>query len=153
MAERPRGRVIFGLARAAAAEYASLVKNRRSLTPEMGVPSVDAHAMRRGGPRREVTERVHLVGPNLKNREGWALNISRGGVRVILEERVELGEEYEATIGIEDSAQLNRRARVVWVQEEPDGYIVGLEFIYLPGQQTLSTLPPEPAPAPEPKDE
>ncbi len=132
----------------------STVKNRRSLTPDLGIPAtdgVDAHAMRRGGPRREVTERVHLLGSNLKTREGWALNVSRGGVRVILEERVELGEEYELTIGIEETASLNRQARVVWLQEEPDGFIVGMEFLFkvsesqsLPMMSNDSQVPPPP---------
>lgn len=107
------------------------VKNRKHLTPEAGVPAAGgAHAMRRGGARHEVSERIHMLGPNLKAREGWALNVSRGGVRAILEEKVELGEEYEVTIGEGSDAPLSRRARVVWVQEEPDGCIAGFEFIY-----------------------
>jgi hypothetical protein len=113
------------------------VKNRRSLTPNLGVPAAEsgAHAMRRGGPRHVLTERVHLVGPNLKMRDGWALNISRGGVRAILEERVELGEEYEVTVGEENGSPLTRKGRVVWVQEEPDGVIAGFEFVYQSGAQ------------------
>ena len=111
------------------------VKNRRSLTPDLGVPAADtgAHAMRRGGARHGVTERIRLVGPNLKMRDGWALNISRGGVRAILEEPVELGEEYEVTIGEEGGSPLTRKGRVVWVQEEPDGVIAGFEFLYQSG--------------------
>jgi len=113
------------------------VKNRRSLTPELGVPAADtgAHAMRRGGPRHTASERVRLIGPNLKMRDGWALNISRGGVRAILEEPVELGEEYEVTIGEEGGSPLTRKGRVVWVQEEPDGVIAGFEFVYQSGAQ------------------
>ena len=139
----------------------SNVKNRRSLTPDLGIPAADgdAHGMRRGGPRREVTERVHLLGSNLKTREGWALNVSRGGVRVILEERVELGEEYEVTIGIEETAALNRKARVVWLQEEPDGFIVGMEFLFkvtesqsLPMMSNDSQVPPPPVPREDDED-
>lgn len=139
------------------------VKNRRSLTPDLGIPAaggVDAHGMRRGGPRRELTERVHLLGTNLKTREGWALNVSRGGVRVILEERVELGEEYEVTIGIEEASSLNRQARVVWLQEEPDGFIVGMEFLFkvtesqsIPMMSNDSLVPPPPAPLDDEDDE
>ncbi len=109
------------------------VKNRRSLTPDVGVPAATgAHPVRRGGARHEVTERVRIVGKNMKMRDGWALNVSRGGVRAILEETVDLGEEYEVTIGEEggDPAPLTRRGRVVWVQDEPDGVIVGFEFIF-----------------------
>ncbi len=125
------------------------VKNRKHLTPSAGVPAVDgAHAMRRGGARHEVTERIHLLGPNLKSREGWALNVSRGGVRAILEERVELGEEYEVTIGDGSESPLARRGRVVWVQEEPDGCIAGFEFIY-PTTPPSGSHPSAKPPAPE----
>lgn len=120
------------------------VKNRRSLTPENGVPAADgAHAMRRGGARHEVTERIRIVGPNLKAREGWVLNVSRGGVRAMFEERVEPGEEYEVNIGEEGPAPLTRRGRVVWVQEEPDGVIAGFEFLFQSGQQAAVPPPPD----------
>jgi hypothetical protein len=77
-----------------------------------------------------VTARVTLQG-EARSYEGWALNVSRGGVRLILEEQVQLGEEYEVTVGDVESSPLVRRARVVWLQEEADGVVVGLEFIGL----------------------
>jgi predicted RNA-binding protein with TRAM domain len=123
------------------------VKNRRSLTPDIGVPAVSgSHPARRGGARHEVTDRVHIVGQNMKIRDGWALNISRGGVRAILEESVELGEEYEVTIGDDSPGGqgLVRRGRVVWVQEEPDGVIVGFEFIFPGGAQVAPGDVPKP---------
>ena len=55
--------------------------------------------------------------------------MSRSGVRAILEERVLAGVDYEVTIGEVGTSQLTRRARVVWVQEEHDGVVVGLEFL------------------------
>jgi hypothetical protein len=82
--------------------------------------------MRRAGTRREVSERITLVHDG-GSFEGWALNVSRGGVRAILEDKVELGREFDVEVGAEDS--LKRRGRVVWVQEEPDGVIVGIEFL------------------------
>ena len=116
--------------------------------------------MRRGGARREVTERVTLKSEEGTTLEGWALNVSRGGVRVILEERVELGEEYEVTIGIEEASSLNRQARVVWLQEEPDGFIVGMEFLFkvtesqsIPMMSNDSLVPPPPAPLDDEDDE
>jgi hypothetical protein len=99
------------------------------------------HATRRGGARREVSARVTLVprsapagtGTDAAGRtlEGWALNVSRGGVRVILEEKVELGAEFE--IAMVDGTALAeaptlRVGRIVWVQEEPDGVVAGVEF-------------------------
>ena len=78
--------------------------------------------------------------------EGWALNLSRGGLRCILEEKVDLGGEYLVTLGDGDDVA-DRRARVVWVQEEPDGVIVGVEFVGLSGIH----LPPGAGTAPPPK--
>ena len=102
--------------------------------------SSGSHAMRRGGARREVTERVLMKpyppstapGSPSPELEGWALNLSRGGLRCILEEKVALGGEYMVTLGDGEDFS-DRRARVVWVQEEPDGVIVGLEFMGLSG--------------------
>lgn len=115
------------------------VKNRRSLTPvpKDQSPS-DIHATRRGGARHELSARVLLkptagglqnTGSSAAVLEGWALNMSRGGLRVILEERVELGAEFEITInetGAESSAL--QLGRIVWVQDEPDGVVAGIEF-------------------------
>jgi hypothetical protein len=57
---------------------------------------------------------------------GWALNLSRGGLRAVVEERVALGEELGVRI---DEIQIERPGRVVWAQEEPDGTIVGISFL------------------------
>jgi hypothetical protein len=100
------------------------------------------HAMRRGGARREVTERVSLKTEEGALFEGWALNVSRGGLRAILEEKVLLGQKFEVAIGTDES--LVRPSRVVWVQEEPDGVIVGLEFVSMSGGQKSVAPPPPP---------
>jgi hypothetical protein len=65
---------------------------------------------------------------------GWALNLSRGGLRAVVEERVELGEELGVRI---DEIQVERRGRVVWTQDEPDGTIVGISF-----EERLEAPPP-----------
>ena len=100
--------------------------------------------MRRGGARREVSERVLLQGSSGAREEGWALNVSRGGVRVILEQAVQLGQEFDVTVGEANHSPLQRRARVVWVQEEKDGVVVGLEFIGVSGQHR--SVPPSSPP-------
>lgn len=114
---------------------------RRSLTPATGLTKGDVHATRRGsgGARREVTNRI-VLRKGTAELTGWALNISRGGIRVILEDPVELGQEYEVEVGNDDAAG-KRRGRVVWVQEESDGMIVGVEFIDPP--TGLPSDPPE----------
>lgn len=104
------------------------MKNRRSLTPSTGQPAGDVHATRRGGARHDVTARVTLKGKTGPVLEGWALNISRGGLRVILEDRVELGAEFDVVLTTDGEEGAPVIGRVVWVQEEPDGVVAGVEF-------------------------
>lgn len=72
--------------------------------------------------------------------EGWALNVSRGGLRAILEEKVTLGQKFEIALGTEEV--IRRNGRIVWVQEEPDGVIVGIEFTGASGAH--KSVPPPP---------
>jgi hypothetical protein len=105
--------------------------------------------MRRGGARREVSTRVHLRSHSGAAQEGWALNVSRGGLRAILEEKVELGQEFEIEVGTDDGT--SRHGRIVWMQEEPDGVIVGIEFTSLSG--THKSAPPPPGEEEEEEEE
>jgi hypothetical protein len=111
------------------------------LTTPAGTPGEGIPATRRGGIRREVTARVKLKPrsvtiPEGEPYDGWALNVSRGGVRVILEVKVELGTEFDIELQGESGLDVTRAGRVVWLQDEPDGTIVGIEF--------LGDLPSEP---------
>jgi PilZ domain-containing protein len=122
---------------------------RRSLTPSKGAAKGDVHATRRGsgGARKEVTDRV-VLREGAAELSGWALNESRGGIRIILEDRVELGHQYEVEMG-HDGGNKKRRGRVVWVQEENDGMIVGLEFVSeLPPSQSVGSEAPGPSEPP-----
>ena len=94
--------------------------------------------MRRNGVRREVSERVTFKHDDGKVLEGWALNVSRGGLRAILEEKVLLGQKFEIVLGSIGT----RIGRIAWVQEEPDGVIVGVEFTTTSGLH--KSIPPEP---------
>lgn len=76
-----------------------------------------------GGARREASERVQLRREGFVG-EAWALNVSRGGMRVVIEAPVSLGLTYE----LELSNGSLRNVRVVWLREEADGQIAGLEF-------------------------
>ena len=121
------------------------LKNRRSLTPTAGIPTdPSVHQMRRAGPRREVSERIAVKRTDESVLSGWALNISRGGLRAILETHLDLGEEIEVTVGEEDTekSKLTRRGRIVWIQEESDGVVVGVEFMGTSG--THRSAPPAP---------
>lgn len=102
------------------------------------------HGTRRaGGSRRASTERVRLRREQFQT-AGWTLNISRGGARLVVEEAVELGAEYEVEIGEQPES---RGVRIVWVQDEADGQIVGIQFLDADG----SVPPPPSSPVASPK--
>ena len=115
--------------------------SRMSISPPQGRDDTggEIHALRRGagGARHGAAERVTLRSAQ-QELTGWALNVSRGGVRLIIEDPAPLGPVYMVTVGPDDGAP--REARVVWVQEEPDGVIVGLEFVDA-GSQGMPTAP------------
>jgi hypothetical protein len=105
------------------------LKIRKHLTPPRGMRSAADPADMRRERRREVSERVTLREvTSAASWEGWTLNVSRGGVRVITERPVELGETFDVTVGLADASPLVRQGRVVWFQQEADGYIVGIAF-------------------------
>jgi PilZ domain len=78
--------------------------------------------MRRSYPRLEASVRVTLRAGAVAL-EGWALNLSSGGA--MIEGEVELGDVYSVQIG---EAAAPQDCRVVWLQEEPDGMILGLAY-------------------------
>ena len=119
-----------------------------SVVPGMSKVPSGVHSMRRGGARREVTERVTLKTEDGKVFDGWALNVSRGGLRAILEDKVHLGQKFEIALGSDEDV-LHRAGRIVWVQEEPDGVIVGIEFTGTSGAHR-SVPPPPPGSQSEP---
>jgi PilZ domain len=104
------------------------LKIRKHLTPLSGMRAAVAGGDSRREVRREVSERVTLKGPDGVH-EGWTLNVSRGGVRIIVERRMALGQVLDVTVGSADASPLSRQGRVVWFQEEADGFIVGVAFL------------------------
>ena len=91
---------------------------RRSLTPGTGRGrATSTPRTGSGGARKEVTDRV-VLRAGTAELSGWALNASRGGIRIIVEDKVELGSEYEVELGSEGAAK-KRRGRVVWVRKRP----------------------------------
>lgn len=105
---------------------APLVNRRRSLTPSPGIPIPGLPPTRRaGGARHNVSYRLTFFRGD-DELPGWALNISRGGLRAVIEEHVEVGDAFEIQIGDELT---RRKGQVVWTQEEPDGTIVGVSFL------------------------
>jgi hypothetical protein len=129
--------------------YPSLeVRNltRRNLTPPSGIQGILAQRRGTGGARHEISVRLTLRSHGV-DYDGWALNVSRGGIRVVLEGRVGLGQELAVEGYDPDQPDAPpRTARVVWVQDEPDGAVVGLQFLDVGGSGAQkSTTPRGPA--------
>lgn len=97
-----------------------------------------------------MSDRVRIVagGASASSEvEGWALNISNGGLRCIVdtdginaEELFGLGKIVDVFVG--DAAA--RPARIVWVQSEPDGAIIGVAFTDHDEERPPSAPPPAP---------
>jgi hypothetical protein len=78
--------------------------------------------------------------------------VSRGGVRVILEDKVDLGAEYEIQVADDGTGPMGPVAgRIVWVQEEPDGVVAGVEFRgFSDVMKATGTTPPNSGPTSPP---
>lgn len=96
----------------------------------------DARARRLvGGARREASERVIIRAKDFET-QGWTLNVSRGGLRVVVEDALQQGIEYQVVVGDSDN-DAARAASVVWVKDAADGQIVGLQYL-----DTEGSFPP-----------
>lgn len=93
-------------------------------------PSADRDARsRRTYVRRPVNVRVSIDGAS--KAEAWALNLSAGGIRVVCEQTLSVGEMVRLRIDGDDDQGLDLagHGRVVWVKGCPDGYVCGIEFL------------------------
>jgi len=82
--------------------------------------------------------------------DGWALNISRGGIRVVIEGHVTLGQACQVLgYNPEDPDAPARPARVVWMQDERDGAVLGLSFLDEP-LGAAPSVPPSSSPSSPP---
>lgn len=94
---------------------------------------------REDGARQTVSEPVVFRG-NDETIEGWALNMSRGGLRAIVESPLEVGTEFQIVVG---DAERPRAGKIVWLQQEKDGAIVGVAFLDV--ERPSAPPPPEDA--------
>ncbi len=106
-----------------------------STTSNRPPSSETPHSQRRqgGGARVESSERVVIRRADVETC-GWTLNVSRGGLRAVVEGELDPTLEYEVSVG---EGPL-RRACIAWSKGESDGQIVGLRFLDVDG-----SVPPE----------
>ena len=87
-----------------------------------------AESYRRKSPRRPLSAKMSLWTREVSH-VGWTLNVSDGGVRVLVEDAVvDAGAEMTVEVR-EDGCSWQRRARVVWVKRELGGCFAGLQFV------------------------
>jgi len=113
-----------------------VAREKNPINPDAEVRAPRRHA---GGARREASERVVIrasaASESSFETHGWTLNVSRGGIRAIVEDPLVQGMEYELLVGAggvldgEEETAVARRASVVWLQDEADGQIVGLKYL------------------------
>ena len=96
-------------------------------------PNPPSQRRQTGGARHEASERV-VIRANALETSGWTLNVSRGGIRAVVEDPLDPETEYEVCVGSAGA----RRARIAWSRQEADGQIVGLRFLDVDG-----SMPPE----------
>lgn len=77
-----------------------------------------------------------IRGPGFET-NGWTLNVSRGGLRIVVEEPLRLNADYQVLVGDGEPDQ-SRGATVVWVKDAADGQIVGLKYL-----DTEGSIPPD----------
>jgi hypothetical protein len=109
--------------------------------PPAGMPTpvssrpIQPRTRREGSPRQNVSEPVVFHAGSVQI-EGWTLNVSRGGLRAVIEDEVAVGAELEVCIGDSDA---RRPVRVVWAREQRGSAVIGLSFLDQPSEP-----PPEP---------
>lgn len=87
-----------------------------------------------GGARRAASDRV-LLRCRGEEVEGWTLNVSRGGLRVVIERPLRVEDLVDVVLG--DPGAPPRPGRVAWIKAAPDGQILGLQFL-----DTTGSIPP-----------
>jgi len=91
------------------------------------MPDLHDRVHRRASERWPVNVRVSIDG---RTEEAWAINLSAGGVRVVAEAQLEVGEEVFLRMGDPPgSGGLHGRGRVVWVRRQGEDVVAGIEFL------------------------
>ncbi len=85
------------------------------------------HGARRRSARYSVDGEVSVSGP--VEATGILFNISAGGLRIAIDQKVERGDRLDLSVRFNETKTTHERGEVVWIREQPDGYVVGLRFV------------------------
>jgi len=91
-------------------------------------------AVHRGARRRfrrwALDAEIELLAPTRGS--GLAINASVGGLRIAVDMGVAVDQICTMRVRTAPNHETIEHARVVWSQAQPDGYVLGLEFIVAP---------------------
>ena len=90
------------------------------------VPDLHDGVARRASVRRPANVRVEIDG---RTDGAWALNLSTGGVRIVADVPLEVGELLVLRLGDLPASGLHGRGRVVWVRRHGEDVVAGIEFL------------------------
>lgn len=99
-------------------------------TPKSGILPLIRKKEKRKYRRYPLDSKLVVISKKLKggNANGWCLNISKGGARIMVTQHLTIGEILE--IKIERYQNWKKLlAKVVWVKQLKDGCIAGISFI------------------------
>lgn len=89
------------------------------------IPSVEDDGPRESR-RFALNADVHFLQP--EGTTGVTLDANATGMRVIVDSPMEVGSRCIAVVALADGDETHERARVVWSERSPRGWVVGLEF-------------------------
>ena len=98
-----------------------------TLLPVGGEDRVHHKGARRRTQRFPLNADVVFIEP--AEAAGIVLNASAGGLRVAVDSDVPVGELCVLNVIFSDDRHSVEHARVVWSQSQPDGCVMGLEFV------------------------
>lgn len=101
-----------------------------SMLPKGSADAAVHRGARRQSRRWALDAEVDLLGP--VQGTGLAINASVGGLRVAADTGIPVGQVCTLRVRTAPNHQTVEHAKVVWTKAQPDGYLLGLEFISSP---------------------
>jgi hypothetical protein len=101
-----------------------------SILPKGGADAAVHRGARRRFRRWALDAEVELLAPSRGS--GLAINASVGGLRIAVDMGVPVDHVCTLRVRTAPNHETIEHAKVVWSRAQPDGYVLGLEFIAAP---------------------